>query len=178
MNGRAVLVVIAVTAALVSAASTGGFSVSEADRGVDVAVVDDDRAFLGVETYDRAHKGGSPTWVTLVRVTNRLGESFHSVDISVDGTGGPPPVLQHHRRPAGLAAGESDTVRARINCDNGRENPRTESWEVRIRASGESASVALSRTVSITCKRSTPTPQPTSTDGSAASTPASSPSGE
>jgi len=52
---RAVLASVALAAALVAATGTAGVSATSADRGIQVAVADDDEAFLGIDRLpDRA----------------------------------------------------------------------------------------------------------------------------
>ena len=66
MNRRRLLMLGAAVAVLASVGGTGGFSTANADRGVQVAVVDDEQAYLGIESENVTGE----TWN--VTVTNRF----------------------------------------------------------------------------------------------------------
>jgi hypothetical protein len=62
---------------------TGAFSSVEADRGVEVSVVDDDEAYLGLDVENRIATVGRPAEV--VEITNSFADTL-SLDVSVEDT--------------------------------------------------------------------------------------------
>ena len=62
---------------------TGAFSSMEAERGVSVDVVDDDKAFVGYETPNDAPVSNGDE-ITLVRVENRFNHDVSIVDVNVE----------------------------------------------------------------------------------------------
>lgn len=76
VNRRRLLGIGIAIALLASVSGTGGFSSTVAERGVEVAVVDDDRAYLGI---DQAGVNDG-TWN--VTMTNRL-SSGTALDVTV-----------------------------------------------------------------------------------------------
>jgi hypothetical protein len=77
--GKRLAIVGFVAAAALLAAGTGGFSAMAADRGVEVAVVDDSEAFVG---YDASCDGDGDLSVT---VTNRFDRAVDGGSVTVDG---------------------------------------------------------------------------------------------
>jgi hypothetical protein len=81
MLGRRSLVALAAALlALTLVSGTGGFSSVAADRSVNVAVVDDDEAFVGIEKGHIDRCGANQVALT---VTNRLGSDLHTVEATV-----------------------------------------------------------------------------------------------
>lgn len=142
-------------AGLLVVAGTSGFSTVTADRSADVAVVADERAYLGVETANPSLEAGHHEEVRLAELENRFGNPLTDVDIVVHGNKGTPPVMQGHDAPDALGVGGEGAVTATVNCDAGSGSPDTETWTVSITASGPNTEVTLDRTVTVTCK-----PQP------------------
>ncbi|PSP72968.1 hypothetical protein BRC86_10865 [Halobacteriales archaeon QS_3_64_16] len=116
-----------VALALALVASTGAFSAASADRGISVAVADDDRAYLGVQLDDT---GNESVEVTL---TNRFDSDLSSVTISTD------------TDTASLSLDSRDTGSVIVGIDCG------DSKTVTIDGLGESASVSLERHASVGC---------------------------
>ena len=79
MNRRIVLL-SAACAAVLLVAGTGGFSAMSAERTVDVAVVDDDSAYLRIATDDPLQCGSPPNNAV---VQNQIGMPLTTVEISV-----------------------------------------------------------------------------------------------
>lgn len=76
MNRRHLLGLGVAVTVLASISGTGGFSSTVAERGVEVAVVDDERAYLGIDR-EGVNDG---TWN--VTVTNRLSDGT-ALDVTV-----------------------------------------------------------------------------------------------
>lgn len=85
MDRRQPVLVAGVVAALVAVSGSAGFTSTAADRGVEVAVVDDDEAFLGVERTTVNETDGTAN--LSVTVTNRFpaGTTLDTVEVAVDG---------------------------------------------------------------------------------------------
>jgi hypothetical protein len=62
---------------------TGAFSSMEAERGVEVNVVEDDEAFVGYETPSDGTTVSNGDEITLVRVENRFDHDISIVDVEV-----------------------------------------------------------------------------------------------
>lgn len=159
---------------LLSAVGTGAFSSASADRQVTVAVAEDDRALIGVESdgveldngahigdnetqEGQSRGGGTRQTVTLLRLTNRFQEPVTEVDVELIGG--------DHRTPPNLGTGglsdfetivvgESAAVTADVVCSNAAGNEET--WTLRVEASGESFSVETTERVTVTCTGSPP----------------------
>jgi hypothetical protein len=136
MTRRLLPVALAVLAVASLALSTGGFSATIADRGVSVAVVDDDQAYLGVdlETTD-ASNGTANLSVT---VANRFPADTTLTAVEVEAGG-------ETRTPlaggATVTTGDATTVRfANVSCGS----------TVSVTASGDGVAVTLSRPVECT----------------------------
>lgn len=148
-------VVLAVLAVLV-VTSTGGLSTMTADRTAEVAVVPDDRAYLGVQTTDQSLAAGTRE-VAIVDLRNRLGADLTDVDVTVRGDDATPPlVVQGPDEPGSLGSGHGETVTATVACNAG-NTTTTETWTVSVTASGDGVSVTLDRPVTVTCE---PAPSP------------------
>jgi len=146
------VLLVAAALALVSATATGGYGSVEADRGLDVSVAADDRAYLGVDSTDRSVPAGGATDVTVLTLENRFADRLGSIDVAVGGDDPTPPVAQTTTGPAELRAGESGGVTVTVACDNGTASHRTETWTVTVVAAGQGAAVELARSVDITCE--------------------------
>jgi len=86
---RAVSVLLAVTAATMLVTGSFGFTSVSADRGVSVAVVDDENAYVSVSVCRKpsgnGKQNGNGANGVKVTVTNRFSESFRVAAISGDG---------------------------------------------------------------------------------------------
>lgn len=128
MSRRGWILLVGATAALLVTTGTGAFSATVADRGVTVAVVDDDSAFLG---FDQSTDATDGTANLSVEVTNRFpGETeLASVTVTVDGD---------DREVGPIPSGEDrDASFSGVPCDA----------EVAVAASDSGVEVALNRSV-------------------------------
>jgi hypothetical protein len=83
---RGRILLVGVAAALLVTTGTGAFSATVADRGVTVAVVDDDSAFLGFE-QSALPNGSTANLTVTMTVTNRFPETdLETVAIEVSGS--------------------------------------------------------------------------------------------
>jgi hypothetical protein len=125
---RSLVLAVAVVVLLATVSGTGGFSSAEADRSVDVAIANDDSAFVG---FEQATEETNRTVNLTVAVTNQLPSDtgLSSVSVTVGGESqdiGP------------LGAGERDEAEFRdIDCDS----------STAVDASGADVSVQFSRDV-------------------------------
>lgn len=123
-------------------ASTGlmfgsmGFSSVAADRGVSVAVADDDSALVGYDTGTVQVTGNER--VDLVTVTNRLSSEASVTNVTVT-TGADDVTVSSVSKPT-LDPGESEAVAADIHCPGNRDVPVT----VSVTVEGEGVTAAIS----------------------------------
>ena len=140
MNRRHLLALGLAVAVLVSVGGTGGFGSTNAGRSVEVAVVDDEAAYLGIAGDDASNGKWNVT------VTNRLaaGKTL-SAEVEVDGL---------TATATSIGSGESETLRlSGVDCgDPANVTAMTTDGSVRIEASRE-----------VTCSVATGTPTPTAT---------------
>lgn len=148
---------IGVLAAVLLATGTGGFSAMEADRGVTVAVVDDEHAYLGVTTHDHRLEPGMHD-VTLLTLTNRFGRDLDVTVTVTDDDRGPPLLIQSYDRSENLPAYTSRDVTADIVCSG---QGGSETVTVAVVASSPGVEVQLSRDVTVVCDSATATPTAT-----------------
>lgn len=128
---RTLAVVVGALLVVGTTVGTGGFSAIVADRGVDVTVVDDDHAYLGVDRSPSGTVNGTTNLT--VTVTNRFGDGTTLASVlltaTLDGT---------TKRLNSISAGESKDATLRgVPCDG----------YVAIHAAGDSVDVSLSREV-------------------------------
>lgn len=114
---------LAATAAILLVSSTGAFSSVSAERGINVAVVDDENAYMGIESGEEVEQSGndsySATYLTVrngfqvpVRATVSV-ESSSSDNLSVDlDSGGEWGQLQ----PASASGAASEDLSAQFTC--------------------------------------------------------------
>lgn len=147
--GRYVAVAGLALAVVLLAAQTGAFSAIAADRDVQVTVVDDQSAYLGVETDPVSVPGNTTTSATLATVTNRFGSS---IDVSVTVTEGSDsyPTLTGVTGPGTLSSGESAPVVADVTCDDDANGERV---DIGVEATGPDFGIQLTRSVEVTCER-------------------------
>jgi len=131
---------LGVCCTLLAAASlagpTAGYDAASADRGLNVDVVDDDRADLGVATRATSRYGCGAD----VTVTNRFATPIETVTIEGGHQGRRPGFTHETATVDDLAPGETETVT--VSLDKFAENP-----DVAVDADGESVAVDLVRTV-------------------------------
>ncbi|AUX08760.1 hypothetical protein AArcSl_1125 [Halalkaliarchaeum desulfuricum] len=76
-------VLFAVLGILLLVAGTGGFSAMTADRGVDVSVVPDDEAYVGIEKVgDQVYEDDR---IHLLTITNQFASEMDELSVTVDG---------------------------------------------------------------------------------------------
>lgn len=149
MRGRALLVVVAAALTVVAIVPTGGFTAASADRSVQVAVVSDDEALVGIDPAEPTLDNGRHADVALLQVRNGFGEPV-TVTASVaraDRTG-QPPTVRAVTGPGTLAPGESGAVTADAVCAAARE---TGTVTVELAVAGDGVDVTMERDVEITC---------------------------
>jgi hypothetical protein len=141
-------------AALSLAVGAGAFTSVSADRGVEVSVVDDDEAMLGIETAgggDTVKSDNNPETQPVMTFHNRFGEDIE-LDVTVSERDGKPKLKSSRLDPASgeLGSGDPATLYAKINCNNG-DPPPSEDWSVTIEADGETVSVETTETITVEC---------------------------
>ncbi|MFB6082661.1 MAG: hypothetical protein ABEJ94_00260 [Halorientalis sp.] len=141
-------------AAVSLAVGTGAFSSVSADRGVEVAVVEDEEALLGIEGGPHAFPNGNEDR-ELLTVTNRFAQPVTvTVEITDSGDGGVPTLKESDdEKEVVLDAGEDDSIEWKIQCSSqgGKADPQTETWTIDVSATGETVSVETTETVTIQC---------------------------
>lgn len=83
---RELLLLVAFATALGFALGTGGVSSISADRGVDVAVVEDDQAYLGFEQDTTEADNGTTTLEVTVKNQYPTQTTLSTVTVTTDGT--------------------------------------------------------------------------------------------
>lgn len=162
MTRRRVSLALALLAVALLAVGTGGFGSSEVDRGLDVAVVDDESALLGVEVGENDADevrldNGDNRDVTLVALENQAGDSALRVanlrvsprDADRNLTSGRPPHVRNVSVKAGAAPTEKRIVAETVVCGNNRENRM--GIDVDLTAYADGVAVELTRTVWVEC---------------------------
>lgn len=150
---RHIVIVLLALAVLLVAAATGGFSATEADRGVQITVADSDRAYLGIESLDpsitgedRASDAGES--VVLFELTNNLHDGIE-IDAEVEERTAGSSVGLHDdlRTPNGLEPGASGTIDATVDCPGG---VTSETVDVGITVETDDGTVFVQTTQSVT----------------------------
>lgn len=136
---------------LVGVVGSAAFSSTQAERGIDVAVVDDDEAYVGYDAAVINTTDGDEE--RLVTVTNRFDDTINVTGADVGaGTSGNLTVGSI-QRPTGIDVGDSGAIEAEINCDEVVENEAV-TVTVTVEGSGVSATVfgdTESREVTVSC---------------------------
>lgn len=140
--------------ALLVVASTGllfgsmGFSSVAADRGVSVAVADDDSALVGYDTDDQTVTGDER--LTLVTVTNRLSSSASVTNVTAT-TADDAVRVSDVSKPT-IGTGEKGLVDAAVHCEQGATTTVTVS--VTVEADGVTAAISgdtTTRSFTVSC---------------------------
>ena len=134
---------LALVAGLVVA--TGGLSVAEIDRSVDVSVTDDDSAFVGVDVPDEPIEAEDGNETTLLEVTNRFDHAV-TVTADVSDAGSLNPVIEVD--PTEIGQGEHAAVNATVECDD----EVSETLIVELAVTGDGVEVTLDREVEVDCE--------------------------
>ena len=150
INRRYLLLLAALVVVIALTVNTSGVSMVATDRDVNVKIAEDQNAYIGLETFDQSLTTGTHEDVELIIIHNRLGRELTEIDVTISGDKNVSPKLQDY--PKSLGVGESGTVTATINC--GGEAFDTQTWSVRITASGNDVMITLDRTVSVSCENS------------------------
>lgn len=107
--------VLIVLVALLSIVATGGFSTAEAERGITVAVVDDDEAYLGYDEPDHTVEVNGTETVTLVKVTNRFPHDLTELATTVR-AGDPVSVDNVNDNVGTISSGDTAAITGEITC--------------------------------------------------------------
>lgn len=144
-----VLAVVALSGLLVGSA---GFGSASAERGVSVAVVDDDSAYVGYESSDLTVNDGDR--VPIVTVSNRLFDDVVVTDVTVSSESVTFANLSHPT----LAPGESAVIEGTVDCQPG--DAETVEVTVTLEGAGVIASIygdTVTREFDVTCEETTST---------------------
>lgn len=114
---------------------TAGFSAVSADRGVSVAVVDDESAMIGYQSSDGNVEDGAT--VDLVTVANRYTGDIDVTNVSVDADGFE---VDDVTEPTGIEPGANGTIEGTVSCAPG-ENATV---AVTVTAEGSDLAASLS----------------------------------
>lgn len=141
-RGQRLALVVALAASLVLVTATGAFTSVEADRGVNVAVVSDENAYLGLD----ARVAGCGNHARY-RVTNRFGTAIDVTASVVDASANLSGVVTN--APTDLAPGDSGTIDVRVTPTG---NTTPAGWvTLDITATGSEVRAELTRTVPTAC---------------------------
>lgn len=162
MSRRIALAVVALATVAVFATGAVGFTNVSAERGVSVAVVDDERAYLGL-TGERITcrtipgEGEQPAEtcsnVPLLEVTNQFPSEMTVTDVSISRAGA---VAAGDLEGTDLDVGETGTLRGDVTdaCSPSAGSSDRVSLAITVSVETESAAATrFDKTVSVTCKR-------------------------
>jgi len=135
---RALSLVLAFTAAVGLIFGTAGFTALEADRGVNVTVVDDEDAYLGYEA--ETETGNNSTTVTAEYHNQFSDELTLDVTVEVDGE-------DRKAVSVTLTEGAAERITVTESCSSG----ETVQFTFAATGSGSGVDVSLERTHSVTC---------------------------
>ncbi|WP_128904679.1 hypothetical protein [Halorubrum amylolyticum] len=146
---RILSILLAFTAASGLVFGTTGFTTMDADRGVEMGVAEDDKAYLGYDPLVNENEeitAGEPT--ATIEYHNRASVDFDTliVDVSRAGTGSEPTV-ETFDAPGHLDRGSVGSVIVTLNCST----KQVVKLKFEVVGSGSAASVSLDRTLSVTC---------------------------
>lgn len=150
---RSLVVLAAALLALTLVSGTGGFSSVAAERSVNVAVADDDRALVGIEAERVDRCGGNQVALT---VSNRVGTDLHTVEATVlDGRSDLRATVTD--TPSGLGVGESGAIMIQVtpatpaSGDAGNRDAVDGTITVQLMVVGDGVRVTLTRSVPVEC---------------------------
>ncbi|MFT4958138.1 MAG: hypothetical protein ACI9EZ_001459 [Halobacteriales archaeon] len=153
MHRRTLLAVAVFALSIVIVTSTGSFTSASVERGVSVAVADDDHAFVGVEAKEPVLDNGNYT-VTLMEVSNRFNSDLEEVSVESDAvianaeTTGPPPVIKEVWTVDSQGDARTIQVKASVTCSNAASGGTV---PVHLTVSTGGVSVEMTRSAYITC---------------------------
>lgn len=143
---------LALLAVVVLTASTGGFSSVDADRSLEVAVVDDDHALLEIDRGNRSLANGVHRKVRLLTLRNQFGDGPLAVPtVRVVGSGESQPPRVGNASVTSDDGGTVKAIVADVTCANNSNNAEVFTVRVRASANDGDVSVRLSRRVRVTC---------------------------
>lgn len=145
---------LAVLAVSVIVVGGTGFSQMSGERGMQVAVVSDEDAYIGYDTPNENATVTSGDSVTLVEVTNQAEGEIDVEDVTVEGANGIAVELADF--PTGIATGTSAGVDATLTCSE----DTTTTLAVTVTMSGDALQAQIfgdTRTFVITCEPPAPT---------------------
>ncbi|MFD1587086.1 hypothetical protein ACFR9U_08820 [Halorientalis brevis] len=143
--------VLILSAALLTV-GTGGFSATSIDRSTDISVVEDERAFLGLEAHGRELPYGTTSEETthsdvrLLTIENQFESDITSLTVT-DASHGTPHVIGSIETPNRLEVGSSTTISAAVVCSASGDG----TVDLYIKASTGSTTVEKTKSVSVTC---------------------------
>lgn len=172
LHARHVALALSVVVVIAFTVGTGGFSSMTADRGVSIAVADDENAYLGIETDEPdavranalANEDGRET--TLLTLTNRFSSAV-TIDARVPDAGDGLAITDIETLT--LSGGDSGTMAATVTCDT----PVDREVTVEINASGTGIEVKTDEQIAVDCAPAATTTPPangTTEDTTATST--------
>lgn len=143
---RGWLLVVATLALVATLVATGGFSSTNANRGVEVSVADDGNAYVEL-TNKGVSTNGDQTDVTLVTVGNRAGEASDVTvtDSTVEDSG---VNVTNIAGPGPVADDADGNVTADVECPSG---GGTADVTLDLKATGDTVEATLTRTVTVEC---------------------------
>jgi len=143
-------IVLAFTAAIGMVLGTAGFSAMDADRGVEVSVVDDEEAYLAPnQTADSVM---NDTQTDVIEYENRFGielDEFDVEDVWVVGESNV--TVEEFSGPESIGAGETEPVSVTLQCAT--EESVTLAFDVT--ASGDGVSLSTTHEREVTCEPGT-----------------------
>jgi len=149
---RRLAVAALVAAAVLAIPATSGFSATSAERPVEVAVVDDGNAYLGLEKKSPTLGNGTHSDVLLVEMMNNFAIDITDIEVSVieDDASMPPNLVNSGSvTDSSLGPGETADVTADIDCGNA---AGSETFVVDLSAeTADGSSVELTRDVEVEC---------------------------
>lgn len=148
---RTLSIVLALLAATGLLVGSMGVTSVHADRGVSVAVVDDDSAYVGYESSDMTVADGDR--VDLVTVTNRFFGPVSVTDVAVAADG----VAFENLSAPSLDSGEQAVIAGTVDC----EGATTATVEITVTVEGQNVMATIygdtiTREFDVTCEPSIP----------------------
>jgi len=146
---RILSILFAFTAASGLVFGTTGFTTMDADRGIEMSVAEDDKAYLGYEPLVNETEeitAGEPT--AIAEYHNRASVDFDTLIVDVSRAGsGSDPIVDTFNVPDQLDRGSVISVIVTLNCST----KQVVKLKFEVVGSGSAASVSLDRTLSVTC---------------------------
>lgn len=153
LPSRARRLVVLVVLAIAVITGSGAFTATTADREAGIAVVDDDRMLLGVDTRASDLSNGRHDDITLLAVENQFPSGTKLTAIRANATEAhpsPPKLLPRSvTTPASLDVNESGRITADVVCGTG--SPTDERMTVKVTVIGEGIRFSATRPITITC---------------------------